>query len=1093
MDSGCANGADIIDAYPLTRLQAGMLFHSLYDEDAVSIYLNVFSFTVKARLDETALTKAVQAAVQRHAVLRTGFDLGGFSEPVQIVYASCPVAVAVGDWRSVPPENRKQRVSDWIAGQRRRGFDIKAPPLFTVHAHLWDDETFQFSLRFHHAILDGWSVGVLLVEVLNEYACRLNGIVPPPLPGAGAIFRRSVELEQAAVRSAAQREFWNDYLRDNPASSVSRGHRRQGEWAGGATERTVDVPAAIGTSLGRLAAKLGVPLKSLFFAAHLRVLTVLCENREVVTGLLTNGRPEQPGAEAALGLFLNVVPFRLRLRPESWRDLIIQTVEAETRLSPFRRYPLAEIVKEQSGRAPFDTVFSFTDFTAAAERLDGGLALTDAVFAEMTNFALLVRVEAVVDGGGYRLVIQGDESALDIPLASIADAFLTVLAAMADDSGADHDTLPLAGGGELAAALGGWNATHHVWPDPAVMPDLFERQAALTPDAVAVAGPATITYGALNRRANQLARHLRAHGVGAETPVAVYIERSVDLLAALLAVLKAGGTFIPLDPAGPVPRNRAILAACGVPVLIMADDGPPPPLPGARPVIVRLDEERQAITAHPDDDLPHRSSPDQLAYIIHTSGSTGTPKGVMVTRRALGNLLLTMGKRIGIGPSDLWGAVTTPLFDIAYAELFLPLTVGAAVKILPLDRVVDGNLWRSEMDGTTIVQATPSGWRLLLDAGWTNGSGLTAVSGGEALPPDLVRQLLATGVRLLNCFGPTETTIWSSSQWIDAASGDEVSIGVPFANTTAWVLDCWGQPAPFGAAGELFFGGDGLARGYAGQAGLTAERFLPDPFGPPGSRLYRTGDRVRQRPDGSLMFLGRLDRQVKVNGFRVELGEIEAVLQRQPAVREAVAAAHSGDRGRPELAVFVVLDAAATAGVTAEQAVGALGAVLERSLPRFMVPTRFAVLPEIPRLANGKIDYRALPVPGTRRTAPTHTPPRTPAESWLAGAFADLLKVEQVGVHDDFFAAGGDSQLCLQLVSKVEIEFGVQLPMRAVFEAPTVEQLAAVVLEEAERRRRIATSEKDRMDEAIQKLSDADIACLLNDPVIQREMQMLIT
>jgi amino acid adenylation domain-containing protein len=563
---------------------------------------------------------------------------------------------------------------------------------------------------------------------------------------------------------------------------------------------------------------------------------------------------------------------------------------------------------------------------------------------------------------------------------------------------------------------------------------LVAARAARTPDAIAVVmDDQSITFRELNARANRLAHRLRALGVGADTLVGLCLERSPELVVGLLGVLKAGGAYVPIDPSYPAARIAFMLEDARVSVLLTQQDlREDLPQSGAR--VVCLDSDWEDIENERSEDPERGARGANLAYVIYTSGSTGRPKGVQVTHAALANFLMSMAQVLGPSAQDTLLAVTTLSFDIAGLELYLPLIQGGTVRLASRGDAQDAARLRALLDdpAVTYLQATPATWRMLLDAGWPGRKRLTLLCGGEALPRDLADRLLDKGDGLWNLYGPTETTIWSSAAKVEPGDGP-VPIGRPIANTRMYVLDARLRPVPVGVTGELYIGGAGLARGYLDRAGLTAERFLPDPVGPtPGSRIYRTGDLARWRNDGALECLGRFDHQVKIRGFRIELGEIETALRKHDSVREAVVVARPDSAGELTLVGYIVADPAPS---PAE-----LRGLLFETLPDYMVPTAFVALNELPLMPNGKIDRKALPDPDQARlTGETpYVAPRGPVEEGLAEIWAEVLGRERVGVEDNFFDLGGHSLMAAQVLARLRDTFGVELPLRDLFENLTV-------------------------------------------------------
>ncbi|MBU4337085.1 MAG: amino acid adenylation domain-containing protein, partial [Actinobacteria bacterium] len=587
-----------------------------------------------------------------------------------------------------------------------------------------------------------------------------------------------------------------------------------------------------------------------------------------------------------------------------------------------------------------------------------------------------------------------------------------------------------------------WNSTRRDYPRETTTIGPIEAQAQRHPTAVAAtSGDDALTYAALIERATVLGAHLRDVGAGPGTSVGVCLHRSLDLLVAVLAVMRSGAAYVPLDPAFPPDRLAFMLEDCGASILLTQRD-----LDGAVDpagcVVVEIGEVDLAPDPRPAE-VAARPGPEDLAYVLYTSGSTGRPKGVEIPHGALTNLLRSMAETPGCGEQDVLLAVTTLSFDISALELFLPLLCGGQVEIASRGLAADGRALRQRLDrgGITMLQATPATWRMLLEAGWEGTEGLTALIGGEPLPPDLVAPLLDRTAALWNMYGPTETTVWSSVERVERAD-QPITVGRPIANTTFQVLDGRGRRTPIGVAGELVIGGAGVAAGYHGRPELTADRFVPDAFSDtPAARAYRTGDLVRFQSDGRVVHLGRLDSQVKVRGFRIELGEIEATLVQHPAIAQAVVDVRADGPAGPTLVAYCRPDDGELPQV------GDLRQYLRTTLPDYMVPARFVMIDEVPLTPNGKVDRRALPDPDPagRRADGHHVAPRTPAERRLAGFWAELLGTDQIGVHDDFFDLGGHSLLALQLLNRIIDEFGVELPLHRLFEASTLEALAGVI------------------------------------------------
>ncbi|MEV6979600.1 non-ribosomal peptide synthetase, partial [Kitasatospora sp. NPDC093806] len=663
--------------------------------------------------------------------------------------------------------------------------------------------------------------------------------------------------------------------------------------------------------------------------------------------------------------------------------------------------------------------------------------------------------------GSVAFSLQYDPAVL-APAAArrIAGHFATLLAAATAAPGTALGALPLLDQAEERLVTAAWNATARAYPADRTVLDLVRERAAADPEAVAVvAGTERLTYRQLLRRADRLAGALTAAGVGRDDLVGLHLARTADLPAALLAVHAVGAGYLPLDPGYPAERLALVLADSGA-ALLLADREPAPEVAAAAPALLRLADASDASVTSEGASEGAEVRPGRLAYVLYTSGSTGRPKGVEIGHRALVNLLSAFADRLGSGPRDVWLGLTSLSFDISALELLLPLVTGGRLVLAPDGLAVDGPGLRAliEREGVTHVQATPSGWRVLLGAGPLP-SGLTALVGGEALPLPLARQLRAGTERLFNVYGPTETTVWSTCAELPAAP-EAVRIGRPIANTRAYVLDRRRRPLPIGVPGELYLGGDGLAEGYLGRPDLTAERFVADPFGADGAdgdRLYRTGDLVAWTADGELDFLGRLDDQVKIRGHRIELGEIEAALLAHPAVAEAAAAVHREDGaapdgvGEPFVAGYLVPAAGAVAPAPAE-----LRAFLQRSLPGAALPQRYLVLDRLPLTPNGKLDRRALPVPPPATDAPSAAPNAAPSAAptegeadevltAVLGIWSEVLRLPDLGPEDDLFELGGHSLTIIQITARIRDLLGVELDFDVFFAAPTPLGIAAAV------------------------------------------------
>jgi amino acid adenylation domain-containing protein len=1023
----------IEDAYPLAALQAGMIYHSVYEPEAPT-YHDLMTMTLRGPFVRHALTAALAEVAARHPVLRTSFDLVGFSEPLQLVHRTVAVPLEVTDMSGQAGEAARGELRRWREAEKRRPFDWGAPPLLRFHVHLLPGDTFALSLSFHHAILDGWSVATLVTEVLRRYVAQIDG-QPLPVTPLATTFRELVARERALVRSTEAAAFWRDRVSDLPASTVARRPGYPIDGPPSVEVLTAPIDQRVVDGLQTVARALRVPIRSILLAAHLRVLGLVTGETDVVTGVVTHGRPETEAGEEVLGLFLNTVPVRARVDRASWADLVKDVFAAEVALLPYRQYPLFEI-QRASGRSPLvETLFDFRDFHAYAELPSDRIEVVDQDFFEQTDLPLAPSFVRTPRDGGLDLTITYYPTEFPSQhVADIAGFYQDALANLVTDPAGD----PRPTGSYLARGdarrIEQWNATARDYPVGCVH-DLVAAQAARTPDAPAVLEPAglALSYGDLEARATAVAGRLQRLGVGCGGRVGVCLERGVDLVAVLLGVLKAGAAYVPLDPDYPAERLGLMAGDAGVGVVVTSG-GLVDRLPDAGPEVLLVE------SVDPGDAVGFRVPvvhPDGLAYVMFTSGSTGRPKGVGVSHRAVVNRLVWMQEVFGLGSGERVVHKTPYSFDVSVWELFWPLLVGAGVVVAAPGGHRDAAYLVGVMGAEAVTTAhfVPSMLDVFLEEpglGQRLGSLRRVVCSGEALGAELAGRCLERlpGVGLENLYGPTEAAVDVS--WHRCVAGEVVvPIGGPVANTRLEVVDRRMERVPVGVPGELCIGGVQLARGYVGRPGLTAERFVPDPFGPPGGRLYRTGDLARWRPDGEIEYLGRWDDQVKVRGMRVELGEIEAALVAQPEVRNAAVVARDDGTGS-RLVGYVVTD---HPDIDWRER-------LRPQLPDFMIPTTWCQLDHLPLTPNGKLDRNALPTPHQPTTTHTYTPPRDPTEARLATLWEETLKVDAVGVHDDFFALGGHSLLALRLTMRVRQEFGRELPVATVVSAPTIAQLA---------------------------------------------------
>jgi amino acid adenylation domain-containing protein/non-ribosomal peptide synthase protein (TIGR01720 family) len=1032
--------ADVEDAYPLTRLQAGMLFHSC-SVPGDTTYLDLFSHHLRGPLNMAALQATVDNLVQRHAVLRTSFDIGAMPEPLQRVHAHAILPVAWTDISDRTSIEQEQLIDAWIAAEK--AFDWTKPPLLRFHVHRRGREEFQFSISMHHAILDGWSLASLTAELFHDYLHRLGLDARAPTIPPAPIFREFVALERAALEDETSRRFWIDTLAGAPVLSLPRSEPTSAGTRPGYMHLPLEVPTDVAAGLTRLAERLSVPLKTLLLAAHVRVLSLVGRQEDVLTGLVTNCRPEVPDGERVVGLFLNTLPLRVRMPHGDWTDLVRAVFQAETNLLPHRRVPLAEIQKRVGGAPLIDTDFNFVHFHVydSLRGLDA-IEVLGTRAREDTNFAVAVNFGIEGQTGALRGRISCSLRALDARVAAaLPGLYEAVLCAMVTKPETRWWAVPLIAAPDRELALQTWNDTGKEFFAEELLNRLFEAQAERTPDALAVEDDTTkLTYAELDRRSNQLAHWLLCHGVGPEVHVGVALGRSTELVVALLGVLKAGASYIPLDPGYPAERIAWMIADSGA-RFVLADGALSTK---AYDGIVRWADLRRELIGEPTDRPDALVHPETTAYVIYTSGSTGRPKGVVVPHRAIVNHMLWMQCTFPLSGDDAVLQKTPISFDASVWEFWAPLIAGARLVMAREDGHHDPAYLAEAVRAhrITTLQLVPSILDFFLEeAAERECPSLRRVfSGGEVLRSQTRDQFYRRlGATLINLYGPTEAAI-DATFWVCEEEA-EVPIGRPVANVQAYILDPQLEPVPPGVTGELYLGGVGLARGYLNQPQLTAERFLPDPFSArPGARIYRTGDLARHRADGAILYAGRVDGQVKIRGHRIEPGEIEEVLLTHSAVERAVLVAHKDGRGEARLVAYVVPHSGVAAGAAL------LLAFLRGRLPEPLVPAVVMFLERLPLNPNGKIDRRALPAPdfaAAERMGLRRTPPGTPLEKQLADLWRSVLGVDEIGIHDNFFELGGDSIQSLRLVSLAG-RAGWKIGPKQVFDHPTISGLARV-------------------------------------------------
>ncbi|GCB53286.1 non-ribosomal peptide synthetase [Streptomyces sp. NL15-2K] len=1048
VDRLAGDGRAVEDIYPLTPLQAGMLFHTLSEPEEAA-YLEQITFVLDGVPDTARLARTWQRALDASDALRAAVVWEGVAQPVQVVHREAELPVTLLDWQHAAGDEAAQSalLEDLLTRDRARGIDLRSAPLMRLTLARLSPDSVRVVWTFHHLLLDGWSTAALLSDVIGGHAGTDSAARRGP-------FRTYLHW-LAAQDQQAGRAYWRRVLAgyDEPLAlpydrSPSRTHRGQ------STGRVpVPLPDGVAAHVTAFARRHRITANAVVQGAWALLLSRYAGVRDVVFGTTVSGRPADiPGCERILGLFINTLPARVDVDPTArvsrWlQDLQRQQAEARQ----YEYVALTDIASGLSkGQAFFDSLIVFENYPVDSALLGGdGPAVRDIRAVEATNYALTLVAALSDDRLGLTLSYDPelfDPDTAERLAAQLCHGLDALTAHPAGDEPRIGDLDVLGQDARHSLLTQGTGPGHQ--PPRRPLATLIEAQAARTPHAVAVVhGDTELTYAELDRRAGTLAQELTARGAGPDTPVAVCLPRTAELPVALLAVLKTGAAYVPVDAAHPAERISHILHDSGARLILteQAHANTLPPSP-ATPVVLDGAEWQPAYPA-PRSSLPLATG----AYVIYTSGSTGRPKGVLVPQSAVVSHLTWLSREYGFDAGDRVLARTSISFDAAQWELWAPLLCGATVCIADTDVILAPDRLAAliRRHRVTTVQLVPSLLETLANAAGDQRvlAGVRQVFlGGEPLTSRVAERARHLGAEsVVNLYGPTEATMQTVTHRYapEPRHGNAVPIGTPVGSTRVYVLDRLLRPVPRGATGELYLAGAQLARGYVGRPGLTATRFVPDLAGADGSRMYRTGDLARWTADGTLEYAGRTDDQVKIRGHRIEPGEIDAVLARNRAVAQSATVLCDADRPDAARLVSYVVPRPGEALDTT-----ALRDLAAAALPAYMVPSALVELPELPTTTNGKLDRRALPAPETAIGGGAEfVAPRTTTEELLAGMWQEVLGAERVSVTDDFFLLGGHSIVTLQILSRIQTTFGISLSVREFHAAPTVAGLADAVEE----------------------------------------------
>ncbi|MEU6173220.1 non-ribosomal peptide synthase/polyketide synthase [Streptantibioticus parmotrematis] len=1063
VDRLVGDGRDVEDLLPLTPLQEGMLFHRLVG-GADDVYVDQAALLLEGVSDPHALATAWQRVTDRTPALRTSVVWEDVPAPLQVVHRSVRVPVTHLDLRAATPRERDERLAGLPAEDLARGLDIGTAPLMRLTLVRLPEARLHLLWTSHHLILDGWSLAQVLTDVFEEYAALTagSGTRPPARRPFGDYVRWLADQDTEAAR-AHWRGVLDGFAAPTPLPADRT--RREAHRARSADVHTSGLSAQVSQRLARTARQAGLTLGTVVQGAWALLLSRYSAEPDVLFGTTVSGRPDDlPGVESMIGMFINTLPTRVRVDGDRLAtDWLGELQEAQAEARRFAAVSLAELTglsDVPSGSALFDSMVAFENYPFDETRTaSSGVRLADVTSRDATNYPLVLRA---YQGERFGFDLAYDPELFDTAtVRALAERLCLLLTELADDPDRPLRALAWTTAEERWRMLTDWNGTAQGRPTRTLV-DLFEEQAARTPRAEAVScGDERLDYATLDARADRLAHRLAELHAAPERFVALALPRSVDLVVAVLAVLKTGAAYLPIDPALPPKRvTRLLRDAEPVALVTVGDTAAALDDPGVTVLALDDADVRADLTRRPAGPLgtAHRPLPDSPAYAIFTSGSTGRPKGVVIPHANVVRLFDRTQHWFGFGTDDVWTLFHSYTFDFSVWELWGPLLHGGRLVVVPEEtaRTPEDFLRLLADERVTVLNQTPSAFHSLVRADAEHpemGDRLalrTVVFGGEALEATRLADWYArhpdTAPRLVNMYGITETTVHVTYAPLDhgtARTGGPAPIGTGIPDLRVYVLDADLAPVPPGAVGEMYVAGEGLARGYLNRPGLTATRFVADPFGRPGARMYRTGDRARWRADGTLEYLGRADQQVKIRGYRIEPGEIEAALHTHPGVGAATVGVYEDASGTRRLVAHVV----GADRDTAPPPASGLRAHLERLLPTYMVPAAYVAMVALPLTVNGKLDRRALPLPGPDGFAADRerTAPRTLAERLVAEAWTEVLDVDAAGVDDDFFALGGDSILAIRVTARLRAAFGADVSPRLLFTHARLADLAAAL------------------------------------------------
>jgi len=1062
------NKQNIEDIYPLSPMQQGMLFHSLYAPDS-GIYFQQMICTLRGNLEVAAFEQAWQKIVEKHSIFRTAFIWESLNKPVQVVYKQVKITVENDDWQGLSEQEQQEQLKVFLESDQQHSLQLSQPPLMRLHLIKLDKNTYQFVFSSHHLLLDAWSLPLVFNDLLNFYEAISQGETirsQSPLS-----YRHYIAWLQQQDQELAEK-FWKQKLQGFTAatpltvekllpktenSNISYG------------EQQIQLTVSATEALQSFARQNRLTLNNLVQATWGLLLSRYSQESDVVFGVTVSGRPPSLlGVESIVGLFINTLPMRVQVSAETQvldllKDLQAQQIECEQ----YSYSSLADIQGWSNiprGTSLFESILVFESNTlkTGLKSSNKSLELDNIRGFERTNYPLTV---VAVPRQQMLVRISYDTNRFDDgTITRLLGHFQTLLEGIISNPEARVSQLSLLTKFEKQQLLGDWNNIHENYLQDKCIHQLFEEQVERTPHNVAVVFENnSLTYQQLNTRANQLAHYLQELGVKPDTLVGICVERSLEMIVGILGILKAGGAYVPLDPEYPQERLNFMLEDSQVKVLVtqakLVES-----IPEHQAQLICLDTDWEKIAQNITSNPENKSEPENLTYIIYTSGSTGKPKGVLVNHANVVRLFAATDSRYHFNSQDVWTLFHSYAFDFSVWEMWGALLYGGRLVIVPYLVTRSPELFYELLcqEKVTILNQTPTAFRQLIQAEESLKGDISPllkeVRGDRSSPTDndLSLRLIIFGgesleinslqpwfdrhgdqlPQLVNMYGITETTVHVTYRPLSMADVNSTAsvIGRPLPDLQVYLLDQYLQPVPVGVPGEMYVGGAGVAKGYLNRPELTTERFISSPF-EHSNKLYKTGDLARYWPNGELEYLGRIDNQVKIRGFRIELGEIEALLASHPQIWETVVLVWDDTRGDKRLVAYIVPQPEIT--ITIDE----IRQFLKAKLPDYMVPNAFVILEALPLTTNGKIDRRALPPPNLD-ISDKYVAPSTPIEEILVNIWSEVLKVEKVGINDNFFELGGHSLLATQLVAQIRDRLKIELPLRQLFNTATLAELA---------------------------------------------------